>query len=229
MSTTITQEQVNSIAEELQSEGITPTVLDIRKRLEGSSMAVVWTYFQLWQQSKKSEKQDGTMITLPDELQQMLQDFIQKQVTSSKALFEEELSSLRDANDEMVKELEEIKELHQRQSEELKAARSAREEVSGRFEQLNSELIRAKNEIDIEKQSATEARKELVKAQLKLESASRLEADLDQVYKTLEDERVARVNAEHQVSALELKLEAETAARKKAEQELLDFHRSNPA
>ena len=75
-----------------------------------------------------------------------------------------------------------------------------------------------------EKQSATEARKELVKAQLKLESASRLEADLDQVYKTLEDERVSRVNAEHQVSALELKLEAEISARKKAEQDLLDFH-----
>lgn len=227
MSATITQEQVNTIAEELQSEGINPTVLDIRKRLEGSSMAVVWTYFQLWQQSKKSEKQDAAMTTLPDELVQMLQDFIQKQVTSSKALFEEELSSLRDANDEMVKEIEELRELHQRQADELKAARSAREEVSGRFEQLNSELIRAKNEIDIEKQSATEARKELVKAQLKLESASRLEADLDQVYKTLEDERVARVNAEHQVSALELKLEAETADRKKAEQELLEFHRNN--
>lgn len=229
MSTTITQEQVSSIAEELQSEGINPTVLDIRKRLEGSSMAVVWTYFQLWQQSKKSEKQDDAMITLPDELQQMLQDFIQKQVTTSKALIEDELNALREANDTLAKEVDELKDLHQRQADELKAARSAREEVSGRFEQLNSELIRAKNEIDIEKQSATEARKELVKAQLKLESSSRLEADLDQVYKTLEDERVARVNAEHQVSALELKLEAETAARKKAEQELLDFHRNNPA
>lgn len=228
MSTTITQEQVSSIAEELQSEGINPTVLDIRKRLEGSSMAVVWTYFQLWQQSKKSEKQDDAMITLPDELQQMLQDFIQKQVTTSKALIEDELNALREANDTLAKEVDELKDLHQRQADELKAARSAREEVSGRFEQLNSELIRAKNEIDIEKQSATEARKELVKAQLKLESSSRLEADLDQVYKTLEDERVARVNAEHQVSALELKLEAETAARKKAEQELLDFHRNNP-
>ncbi len=228
MSTTITQEQVNSIAEKLQSEGITPTVLDIRKRLEGSSMAVVWTYFQLWQQSKKSDKQESEMNKLPDELQQILQDFIQKQVTSTKALLEEELSSLRDANDEMVKEIEALKKLNQSQSDELKTSRSAREDVSGRFEQLNSELIRAKNEIDIEKQSATEARKELVKAQLKLESASRLEADLDQVYKTLEDERVSRVNAEHQVSALELKLEAEISARKKAEQDLLDFHRTNP-
>ena len=101
-------------------------------------MAVVWTYFQLWQQSKKSDKQESEMNKLPDELQQILQDFIQKQVTSTKALLEEELSSLRDANDEMVKEIEALKKLNQSQSDELKTSRSAREDVSGRFEQLNS-------------------------------------------------------------------------------------------
>lgn len=33
MSATVTQEQVNSVAEDLLSQGITPTVLDIKKKL----------------------------------------------------------------------------------------------------------------------------------------------------------------------------------------------------
>lgn len=63
---------------------------------------------------------------------------------------------------------------------------------------------------------------ELVKVQLKLESVPRLEADLDQLYKNLEQERVAKMNAEHDAKTLAAKLEIETAARKKAENDLLE-------
>ena len=66
---------------------------------------------------------------------------------------------------------------------------------------------------------------ELVKSQLKLESVPRLEADLDQLYKTLEQERVAKLNAEHSTKALTAKLETEVAARKKAENDLLELLR----
>lgn len=226
MSATVTQEQVNSVAEDLLSQGITPTVLDIKKKLEGSSMAVVWTYFQLWQQSKKlKQNQEEKILSIPENIISGINEFIQKQVHEGRSAVESELNSLRDVNDAMATEFQELKETYQRHFDELKAARSAREEVSGRFEQLNSELVRAKNEIEIEKQSAAEARKELVKIQLKLEANTRIEDDLNQLYKTLEEERVERVNAEHKVSALELKLEAEIAARKKAENDLLEAHR----
>ena len=225
MSAIVTQEQVSSVAEELLAQGVTPTVLDIKKKLEGSSMAVVWTYFQLWQQSKKAKQKEKEPLTVPENIITSINDFIQQQVETANSAVEAEISSLRDVNNELANEIQELKDTFQRQLEELKGARSAREEVSGRFEQLNSELIRAKNEIEIEKQSAAEARKELVKIQLKLEATTRIEDDLNQLYKTLEDERVERVNAEHKVSALELKLEAEIAARKKAESDLLDSHR----
>jgi hypothetical protein len=84
-------------------------------------------------------------------------------------------------------------------------------------------MTRMQGEIDVEKSSATQSRMDLVKAQLKLESLSRLEADLDQVYKNLEQERVAKVNAEHAAKSLENRLEAEKTARQKAEKELLDL------
>lgn len=112
------------------------------------------------------------------------------------------------------------------QTAELNSARAIKDEVTGRFDQLNAELKRAQTEIEIEKESATQSRMELVKVQLKLESVSRLEADLDQMYKTLEQERVAKLNAEHSAKALASKLEIETAARKKAENDLLALIRS---
>ena len=153
------------------------------------------------------------------------EDFITQKIKAVREQLESEIENLRQVNSELMKEIENQQNQLTLQGVELQSAKAIKNEVSGRFDQLNAELARAKEEIEIEKESATQSRMELVKAQLKLESVPRLEADLDQLYKNLEQERVAKLNAEHSAKSLATKLETEVAARKKAETELLDMIR----
>lgn len=219
----ITQEQVNAAADAICAEGNKPTVLDVRKRMKSGSISAVWRLFQVWQTTQVEPAEQA--VSLPSELQRTLEEFVTRQVSSVKALYDGEIQSLRQINSELMAEIEQYEKQITHQDIELSSARAIKNEISGRFEQLHSELKRAREEIEVEKESATQSRMELVKAQLKLESVPRLEADLDQLYKTLEQERVAKLNAEHSAKALTAKLETEVAARKKAETDLLDLLR----
>ncbi len=219
----ITQEQVNAAAEAICAEGNKPTVLDVRKRLKAGSMSEIWRFFQIWQSVQLASAEPA--VAVPSELQHALEELITRQIDSVKKTLESEIETLRQTNDELMAEIDQRAQQLAQQTAELNSARTIKDEVTGRFEQLNAELKRAQQEIDVEKESATQSRMELVKLQLKLESVSRLEADLDQMYKTLEQERVAKLNAEHSAKALASKLEIETAARKKAENDLLELIR----
>ena len=220
---TITQEQVNAVADAICAEGNKPTVLDVRKRLPSGSMSAIWCLFQVWQSSQGAPVESDTSGS--SELQRTLEDFITQKIKAVREQLESEIENLRQVNSELMKEIENQQNRLTLQGVELQSAKAIKNEVSGRFDQLNAELARAKEEIEIEKESATQSRMELVKAQLKLESVPRLEADLDQLYKNLEQERVAKLNAEHSAKSLATKLETEVAARKKAETELLDMIR----
>ncbi len=220
---TITQEQVNAVADAICAEGNKPTVLDVRKRLPSGSMSAIWCLFQVWQSSQGAPVESDTSVS--SELQRTLEDFITQKIKAVREQLESEIENLRQVNSELMKEIENQQNQLTLQGVELQSAKAIKNEVSGRFDQLNAELARAKEEIAIEKESAIQSRMELVKAQLKLESVPRLEADLDQLYKNLEQERVAKLNAEHSAKSLATKLETEVAARKKAETELLDMIR----
>lgn len=220
---TITQEQVNAVADAICAEGNKPTVLDVRKRLPSGSMSAIWCLFQVWQSSQGAPVESDASVS--SELQRTLEDFITQKIKAVREQLESEIENLRQVNSELMKEIENQQNQLTLQGVELQSAKAIKNEVSGRFDQLNAELARAKEEIEIEKESATQSRMELVKAQLKLESVPRLEADLDQLYKNLEQERVAKLNAEHSAKSLATKLETEVAARKKAETELLDMIR----
>ncbi len=220
---TITQEQVNAAADAICAEGNKPTVLDVRKRMNSGSISAVWRLFQVWQSAQVMPAEQD--VSVPSELLRPLEEFITRQVADVKSQFENEIETLRQINSELMAEIDKQEQQLTLQGVELNSARAIKNEVSGRFEQLNSELKRAKEEIELEKESATQSRMELVKSQLKLESVPRLEADLDQLYKTLEQERVAKLNAEHSTKALTAKLETEVTARKKAENDLLELLR----
>lgn len=220
---TITQEQVNAAADAICAEGNKPTVLDVRKRLHTGSMSAIWRLFQVWQSTQVIPAEP--VVSVSSELQRTLEEFVTRQMATVKSQFETEIETLRQINSELMTETDQQEQQLTRQGVELNSARAIKNEISGRFEQLNAELKRAREEIDVEKESATQSRMELVKAQLKLESVPRLEADLDQLYKTLEQERVAKLNAEHSAKALTARLDTEMAARKKAENDLLELLR----
>ncbi|MBB6056598.1 DNA-binding protein [Tolumonas osonensis] len=217
---TITQDQVNAAADAICAEGNKPTVLDVRKRLKAGSMSEIWRFFQVWQSIQATS--DEPEFSVSGELQRTLEEFITRQVAAVKTQLSQDIDVLRQTNTELMAEIDQLTQQLTQQTAELNSARTIKDEVTGRFDQLNAELKRAQQEIEIEKESATHSRMELVKVQLKLESVPRLEADLDQLYKNLEQERVAKMNAEHDAKTLAAKLEIETAARKKAESDLLE-------
>ncbi|NCB58699.1 MAG: DNA-binding protein [Gammaproteobacteria bacterium] len=220
MNMTITQDQVNAAADAICAEGNKPTVLDVRKRLKAGSMSEIWRFFQVWQSIQATS--DEPEFSVSGELQRTLEEFITRQVAAVKTQLSQDIDVLRQTNTELMAEIDQLTQQLTQQTAELNSARTIKDEVTGRFDQLNAELKRAQQEIEIEKESATHSRMELVKVQLKLESVPRLEADLDQLYKNLEQERVAKMNAEHDAKTLAAKLEIETAARKKAESDLLE-------
>ncbi len=220
MNMTITQDQVNAAADAICAEGNKPTVLDVRKRLKAGSMSEIWRFFQVWQSIQATS--DEPEFSVSGELQRTLEEFITRQVAAVKTQLSQDIDVLRQTNTELMAEIDQLTQQLTQQTAELNSARTIKDEVTGRFDQLNAELKRAQQEIEIEKESATHSRMELVKVQLKLESVPRLEADLDQLYKNLEQERVAKMNAEHDAKTLAAKLEIETAARKKAENDLLE-------
>ncbi len=220
MNMTITQDQVNAAADAICAEGNKPTVLDVRKRLKAGSMSEIWRFFQVWQSIQATS--DEPEFSVSGELQRTLEEFITRQVAAVKAQLAQDIDVLRQTNTELMAEIDQLTQQLTQQTAELNSARTTKDEVTGRFDQMNAELKRAQQEIEIEKESATHSRMELVKVQLKLESVPRLEADLDQLYKNLEQERVAKMNAEHDAKTLAAKLEIETAARKKAENDLLE-------
>ncbi len=227
MNMTITQDQVNAAAEAISAEGNKPTVLDVRKRLKAGSMSEIWRFFQVWQSIQATS--DEPEFSVSAELQRTLEEFITRQVAAVKTQLSQDIDVLRQTNNELMAEIDQLTQQLTQQTAELNSARTIKDEVTGRFEQLNAELKRAQQEIEIEKESATHSRMELVKVQLKLESVPRLEADLDQLYKNLEQERVAKMNAEHDAKTLAAKLEIEIAARKKAENDLLEQIRGKDA
>ncbi len=220
MNMTITQDQVNAAADAICAEGNKPTVLDVRKRLKAGSMSEIWRFFQVWQSIQATSEEPEFSVSV--ELQRTLEEFITRQVAAVKTQFTHDIEVLRQTNTELMAEIDQLTQQLAQQTAELNSARTIKDEVTGRFDQLNAELKRAQQEIEIEKEAATQSRMELVKVQLKLESVPRLEADLDQLYKNLEQERVAKMNAEHDAKTQAAKLEIETAARKKAESDLLE-------
>lgn len=220
MNMTITQDQVNAAADAICAEGNKPTVLDVRKRLKAGSMSEIWRFFQVWQSIQTTSEEPEFSVSA--ELQRTLEEFITRQVSAVKTQSSQDIEVLRQTNTELMAEIDQLTQQLAQQTAELNSARTIKDEVTGRFDQLNAELKRAQQEIEIEKESATQSRMELVKVQLKLESVPRLEADLDQLYKNLEQERVARMNAEHDAKTLAAKLDIETTARKKAENDLLE-------
>ena len=143
---TITQEQVNAAADAICAEGNKPTVLDVRKRLQTGSISAVWRLFQVWQSAQVLPAEQD--VSVPSELLRPLEEFITRQVAAVKSQFENEIETLRQINSELMAEIDKQEQQLTLQGVELNSARAIKNEVSGRFEQLNSELKRAKEETD---------------------------------------------------------------------------------
>lgn len=191
---TITQEQVNATADAIRAAGTKPTARGIREALGGGSMATVLKFLQVWQGGQVRAAESP--VVLPVGLQRALVDFIGQEVAGAKADLQADLVAAQQANGDLIAESERQASTIELQAEALESVQAEKAELAGRLAQVESDLAKAGDDVGAERQAAEHARTELAKAQLRLESLPRLEAEADRLRAELEQERTAKVVAE---------------------------------
>jgi len=211
---TITQEEVNAVADEIRATGHKPTARGIRESLGSGSMATVLKYFQNWQ-AKQVRPADAPTV-LPPGLQKALVDFIGQEVASAKVAIETDLVMSQQANADLITESERQAASIDAQAREVETLAVEKAELSGRMSQMSADLEESRKEADTQRQVAETGRTEQAKLQLKLEGLPKLEAEVEKLQAALDAEREGRAKAE-QVAAVE------TTKRENAEAQVQDL------
>lgn len=191
---TITQEQVNAAADAIRAGGAKPTARAVREAVGSGSMATVLKLLQVWQGGQA--RVEDSPVVLPVGLQRALVEFIAQEVAGAKASLQSDLVVAQQANGDLIAESERQSSTIELQAEALESAQAEKAELVGRLAQVESELARATENVDGERQAAELARTELAKAQLRLDALPRIEAEVDRLRAELVTERTAKVAAE---------------------------------
>lgn len=191
---TITQEQVNEVADRIRANGAKPTARGVREELGSGSMATVLKHLQVWQAGQVQQAQ--APVTLPPALQRALVDFIGQEVAGAKLALEADLVVAQQANGDLIAESERQAATLEQQETEIETLRVALAEAQGRLLQLTADLESSHAEAETHRQAAEATRTELAKSDLRLEGLPKLEAELSQMKSALEAERRGRTQAE---------------------------------
>ena len=206
---TITQEEVNAVADSIRAAGGKPTARAVREHLGQGSMATVLRLLQVWQAGQG--RAAATPVVLPPALQRAV-EFIGKEVASATLLLEQELESAQQSQKDLIAENEtQLAAIEGLQTtlDELSAAHS---QLEGRSAQLAADLEEARQSAETQRQAAEAARTETAKLQLRLEGVPRLEAELAKLKEALETERTARVAADQAAAVATARLEQNEAS-----------------
>lgn len=201
----ITQEEVNSVADQLRATGAKPTARAVREALGGGSMATVLKHLHVWQSHQV--RAPDTQAVLPVGLQRALVDFIAQEVASAKVTLEADLVTAQQANQDLIAESERLATALEREQSAVKTLQADKAELSGRLGQLTKDLEEVRAETVAQREAAEHARTEKAKLELRLEGVPRLEAEIERLNVALESERSAKVVAEQQAAVAQARLE----------------------
>lgn len=214
---TITYEQVAAIADRFSAQGERPTVRIVRDQLGGGSQGTVHKLLSQWQAGRG--RQPEATLTLPPALQRTILDFMSKEMAEQRRELDASLAEAQQTASDIASENERLTNEIQELNDVVTAERGRSSLLEGRMEQLQGDLEQNRKEsmeaiessrknAEREREAADGLRVELAKASLRLEGMPRLEAELERMRKELEDERVARHEAERKVAASQASLEA---------------------
>ena len=202
---TISQQDVDAVAEQLRVGGERPTARAVRERLGRGSMATVLRYLQVWQAGQA--RPVDSAVALPAALQRSLVDFIGQEVTAAKVALEAELALAQQVNADLLGESERQAVALDEMDKALEALRYERAEVLGRQAQLAADLAASQQAAEAQRQAAEAARTESATQRVLLDRLPRLEAEIERLRSALDGERAARVVAEQAVAVAAAKLD----------------------
>lgn len=207
---TVTQEEVNAVADRIRAGGGRPTARGVREELGRGSMATVLRLLQNWQAGQS--RAPDTPVALPTALQRALVEFIGQEVAAAKLNLEQDLVTAQQTQKDLIAE----NELQASDLEDLKTALESLQgdnsQLEGRYAQLHADFTEARQAAETQRQAAEAARTETAKLLLRLEGVPRLEAELIKLKTDLEAERAARVVAEQVAAVSNAKLEQSQAS-----------------
>ena len=197
----ITYEQVAAIADSIKASGGKPNPRQVRERHGSGSLGTIHKLFQQWEAGQA--RQIEASLALPPTLQRAILEFMDQELATARSELELKLmdaqvvaNDLATENERQVTQIEALEALIVELQEE-KAG------LAGRSEQLENDLLAAREEAGRERQNAESARTELAKAQLRLEAMPILENENKRLLAALDAERTARTDAERRAAAAE--------------------------
>ena len=203
---TVDQADVFELADRLVSEGGRPTARGIRDRLGRGSMATILKHLQAWQ-AKQTVPAAATPV-LPANVLRALADFVAAEVAQARAELAQALESALQGQKDLIAENEDLQANLDGLQQTLEQFQADYSQLEGRHAQIVQEFTEVKALLDRKRDEAAGARTEIATLTLKLEWASRLEADYTRCKDLLEQERVARATAEQAAAVAQARLEA---------------------
>lgn len=199
---TVTLEQVAAAADQIKSEGQKPSVRAIREILGGGSMGTILSLLNRWKEEQilESEKRTTTDDSLDPSITRAISSVLAARVQSAVSEINGRFADLQTETDDLITE-------NERQAQEivehLRKIESQAEEMAigtGRIAQIEAELSLARQERDAKAQESGQAKTELAKSLLRLESLPNLEAETQKLQESLRTQEKARAESEKEAA-----------------------------
>lgn len=191
---TITQEDVNEVADRIRGAGGQPTNRSIREALGRGSMATILRLLRVWQ--SRQVRTPETPIVLPLAIQRSLVDFMGQEVAAARVAIESELVAAQQSNTDLIAESERQASTIEDLTQSIEGLHATNAELTGRLAQMAADLDDARKDAETQRLAAEAARTEKAKLELRLEGVPRLESEIERLRTGFEAERAGRVSAE---------------------------------
>jgi chromosome segregation ATPase len=218
---TLTYEQVATVADEMVIQGGKPTSRSVREALGAGSLTTILKFLQQWQGSQVRQSQ-GLDDTIDPAISRAISNQIATRVQTSTADAMSRLADLQAELETLILENERQSAEIEAQAAEMIVIQDQNATLAGRAQQIESDAARNIADLVSERQAAEAARVSLAKAELRLEAVPRIEAEIVKVSTELLSARTLSAELHEAAAVAAARLEAETALRKSIEVQLLD-------
>ena len=202
----ITLEQVSTIANEIKTSGGKATSRAVRDALGSGSMATICKLLAQWQasQERKSEAIDDS---LSQAVAKAISNDIASKVQSAIADATSRLADLQSEHDLLITENENQTADIEFLSNSLSSEKEQNSKLSGRVQQLEADAMLISTKLDKERGDAKSAMTALAKAELRLEALPRIEQELTSLRNQIEIERTRSATLHEKEAVASAKLE----------------------
>ncbi|MBC7530734.1 MAG: DNA-binding protein [Oligoflexus sp.] len=163
----ISYEQVASAADAILSRAERPTLKAVREQLGTGSFGTIQKHLGQWQAARREVA--TAAMTMPTDIQRLIVQEIEKQVTAARRTLEEEMSIVRLDRDTLADENQRISDLSDALQKESDESRLQLAHHAGLSEQLREELKAARIMIEAEQKLRINAEQEVAILRAKME------------------------------------------------------------